>query len=63
MEKEGEIMTRIMDSINNVEIPTKIQKEIGLKEDWKEKISPKVVEKILNNALKFKEALRKLSKN
>ena len=63
MKKEGEIMTKVMERIKNIDIPTNIQKEIGLKENWKEKISPKKVEKIFNNALKSKQALRKLSKN
>lgn len=63
MKKEGEIMTEVMKKINSINIPVKIQKEIGLEENWKEKISPKKVEKIFNNALKYKEALRKLSKN
>ncbi len=63
MKKEGEIMAEVMERIKNIDIPKNIQKEIGLKENWKEKISPKEVEKIFNNALKYKEALRKLSKN
>ena len=63
MKKEGEIMTEVMNEINKIDIPVSMQKEIGLKENWKEKISPKEVEKIFNNALKYKEALRKLSKN
>lgn len=60
---KGEIMTRIMESINNINIPTNVRREIGLSEDWKAKISPKKVEKITNSALRFKDALRKLSKN
>lgn len=63
MYKEGEIMTRVMNDINNINIPTNVRREIGLSDNWKEKISPKKVENILNSALKFKEALRKLSKN
>lgn len=63
MEKEGEIMAEVMEKIKNIDIPMNIQKEIGLKENWKEKISPKEVEKIFKSALKYKEALRKLSKN
>lgn len=63
MKKEGEIMAEVMERIRNIDIPANIQKEIGLKENWKEKISPKEVEKIFNSALKYKEALRKLSKN
>ncbi len=61
--KEGEIMTRIMENINAINIPTHIQKEIGLNENWKDKVSPKEVENIFNKALRFKSALRKLSKN
>lgn len=56
-------MTRIIESINNINIPTNVRREIGLSEDWKTKISPKKVEKITNSALRFKDALRKLSKN
>ena len=63
MIKEGEIMTRVMENINNINIPTNIQREIGLNKDWKKNISPKKVDSIVNSALKFKEALRKLSKN
>lgn len=56
-------MTEIIERINNIEIPLNVQKEIGLSKDWKKKISPKEVENIINSALKYKEALRKLSKN
>ena len=63
MKKEGEIMAEVMERIKNINIPENIQKEIGLKENWKEKISPKEVERIFNSALKYREALRKLSKN
>lgn len=63
MEKEGEIMMEVMKRIKDIDIPVNIQKEIGLKENWKEKISPKEVERIFNNALRYREALRKLSKN
>jgi hypothetical protein len=63
MDKKGEIMTRVIENINNINIPTNIRREIGLPDNWKEKISPKKVEKIAKSALKYKEALRKLSKN
>lgn len=63
MKKEGEIMTEVMKRINKIDIPVSVQREIGLSKNWKEKVSPKEVEKIFNNALKYKEALRKLSKN
>ena len=63
MQEEGEIMTRIMESINSINIPTNVQKEIGLNKNWKKDISPQKVENIFNSALRFKEALRELSKN
>ena len=63
MKKEGEIMPEVMKKIKNIDIPKDVQEKIGLKENWKEKISPKEVEKTFNSALKYKEALRKLSKN
>ena len=63
MKKEGEIMPEVMEKIKNINMPKDIQEKIGLKDNWKEKISPKEVEKIFNSALKYKDALRKLSKN
>lgn len=63
MEKEGESMTRIMNNIQRINIPTHIQKQIGLKEDWKNKISPKKVERVVNTATRFQKALKELSKN
>lgn len=63
MKKEGEIMPEVMKKIKNINIPKDVQEKIGLKDNWKEKISPKEVEKIFNSALKYKDALRKLSKN
>lgn len=61
--EEGEIMPEVMERIKNIDIPKEIQEKIGLKDNWKEKISPEEVEKIFNSALKYKDALRKLSKN
>ena len=55
--------SKAIENINNINIPTNIRREIGLPDNWKEKISPKKVEKIAKSALKYKEALRKLSKN
>lgn len=63
MKKEGEIMTRLMENINKINIPTNIEREIGLQKDWKRNISPKMVGNIFNSALKYKDALRKLSRN
>lgn len=53
MNKEGEIMTKVMERINNINILTNVQKEIGLSKDWKKNISPKEVERIINNAFKY----------
>lgn len=63
MIKEGEIMAKVLNRINNVYIPWDVRREIGLTENWQEKISPKEKRMVVRNALKFKEALRKLSKH
>lgn len=63
MSKEGEIMNRAMDRINELEIPPHIQKQMGLKKNWKKQISPQFADNVIKSAEKFKVALRKLSKN
>ncbi len=61
MKKEGEIMVRVMDRMNNVKIPPYIRKEIGVSDDWIEKVSPRQKKLVVRTAIKFKDALRKLS--
>lgn len=63
LKKEGEIMDRVMNRMNDAQIPPHIQKEMGLKKNWKKQISPQFANSALKNAEKFKDALRKLSKN
>lgn len=63
MKKEGEIMARVLNAIQGINIPTDIQKQIGLGENWKNKVSPKKVEKVMNTATRFQKALKELSKN
>ncbi len=63
MKKEGEIMAKIMNRINNVKIPPYIMREIGISDNWIEKVSPKKKHLAVKTANKFKEALRKLSRN
>ena len=61
MKKEGEIMARVINRINNVNIPPYIRKEIGVSDDWMDKVSPKQKKLAVRIASRFKEALRKLS--
>lgn len=61
MKKEGETMTERI--INNINIPPHIEREIGLSKDWKKKVSPSAVDSIISSAEKFKDALKRLSKN
>lgn len=61
--KEGEIMTNVLKRVNNVYIPYDVRKEMGLSDDWQEKISPARKKLVVKNALRFKEALRRLSKH
>lgn len=63
MNKEGEIMAKVINRVNNMNIPGHIRREIGLSENWQEKISPREKKKVVKTALRFKDALRKLSKN
>ena len=63
MKKEGEIMSRVMNRINSITVPSYIRREIGLKDNWQESISTAKQKMTIKTALKFKEALRKLSKN
>lgn len=63
MKKEGEIMAKVLNRINNVYIPWNIRREMGLSEDWQDKISPEEKKIVIKNALKFKETLRRLSRH
>lgn len=61
--KEGEIMAKVLNRINNAYIPWGIRREMNLSENWQDEISPEKKKIVIKNALKFKEALRKLSKH
>lgn len=63
MKKEGEIMAKLMNRVNNVYIPYNIRRQMGLSENWQDKISPTEKKMVIRTALKFKETLRKLSKH
>lgn len=63
MKKEGEMMTRIINEINNVKIPPYIREEIGISDNWVDKVSPKKKKLAVKTANRFKEVLRKLSRN
>ena len=63
MKKEGEIMARVLNRIDNVKIPPYIRREIGVSEDWMNNISPEQKKQVFKLTNRFKEALRKLSKN
>ncbi len=63
MKKEGEIMSRVLNRIENSTIPSNVRREIGVSEDWMKKISPKQKKLVFKLTSRFKEALRKLSRN
>ena len=56
-------MKRTMKRLDEIEIPPYVQKEMGLKKDWKKQISPAFAESVVKTAEKYKSALRRLSKN
>ena len=63
MKKEGEIMARVLNRVNDVNIPSYVKREIGINDNWRENVSPKQRRLVFKITNKFKEALRKLSKN
>lgn len=60
---KGEIMERVINRIEQMNMSVQMQEKLGLEKDWKKKISPKKANKIIEVANRYKEALRKLSKN
>ena len=63
MNKEVDVMQRVLNNMENFKIPPHIEREIGLKKDWKKNISSEKTNAIITTANRFKKALRKLSKN
>ena len=63
MRKEGEMMARIKENFNNMDIPPHIAREIGLGSHWNKNVSPRTMKEILNTAHRFKSTLRRLSEN
>ena len=61
--EEKKFMSRVVNRINNMNIPPYMMRELGLKDNWLKSISPKKKKMVVRTAFKFKEALRKLSKN
>ena len=61
--EEKKFMSRVVNRINNMNIPPYMMREIGLQDNWLKSISPKKKKMVVRTAFKFKEALRKLSKN
>ena len=62
IEKEGWLMTDITQKLNQIELPPHIMRELGLDKDWKKKISPEFLEKVVQTAEKYKDVLKELSK-
>ena len=62
MKKEGEIMARILNRVNDT-IPSYVKREIGVSDNWIDNVSPKQKKLVFKITNRFKEALRKLSKN
>ena len=63
MGKEGEMMARIRENFNNMEIPPHVAREIGLGANWNKDVSPKDMTAIIDTADRFSSTLRKLSEN
>lgn len=63
MKKEGEIMARVLNRVNDANIPSYVKREIGISDNWIDNVSPKQKKLVFRITNRFKEALRKLSKN
>ena len=63
MGKEEEMMARIRENFNNMEIPQHVARDIGLGANWKKDVSPKSMKEIIDTAHRFSSTLRKLSEN
>lgn len=61
--REETIMSRVIDRMNEIEIPPCIREKMGTKKDWKKEVSSEFIESTFKNAEKLKSALRELSKN
>lgn len=62
-EMEKAIMSKVIERINNVNIPPYMRRELGLNDNWLKSISPKKQKMVVKTALRLKTALRKLSKS
>lgn len=61
--EEKEIMENIINRASHTSIPSHVAKELGFSDNWQKNISSKEKKMAVKNALKFKKALRKLSKS
>lgn len=61
-EEEAINMTQFVEKINNVNVSPKHLRELGLLSDWKERVPPRFVEKVVRAAERYKRDLRELSK-
>lgn len=62
--REGEesLMTDILKSMENVQLPPGQLRKLGLDSDWVKKISPEFKERAVRTAIKYSDVLKELSK-
>jgi cytidylate kinase len=61
-EREAMDVTQFVKKIQNVDVSPKHLRELGLPSDWKKRISPRFVEKVVKTAERYKRDLKELSK-
>lgn len=66
MDKDRELgdekMNALLEKVQNMVVSPQIARELGLDDDWKEKISPDFVKQVAETALKHEKTLKELSK-
>ena len=61
-EKEEDIMTKMLEKINNIELSPRTLHELGMDKNWRDKVSSELTCKVVKTARKYRDVLKELSK-
>lgn len=61
--KGGKTVTAVLEKLHNVKLTSKQKKDLCVGDNWKEQIQPEFVEKVIENAEKYRKALKELAKH
>jgi hypothetical protein len=61
--KKGEHkMTDMMTKVKTIQLPPRVERELGLEKDWQVKVEPAFVERVCRTAEKHRWVLKELSR-